>query len=99
MVVEMHERAADAQLVQAFDAADSFEVLTAVEGVDDDLANALIKDTKLPKLAHFAISKCSEIKIIHVLVVHHHNNNNNKNIHRTHYPNYEFRMSFMKLFS
>ncbi|MBE8190491.1 MAG: transcription termination/antitermination protein NusA [Candidatus Thioglobus sp.] len=64
MVVEMQERAADAQLVQAFDAADSFEVLTAVEGVDDDLANALIKGgvATVDGLAELSIDELLDIR-------------------------------------
>jgi len=43
MVEELQERASDAQLVQALGDAESSEVLTSVEGVDEDLAQALIE--------------------------------------------------------
>ena len=43
MVEELQERASDAQLVQALGDAQSSEALTKVEGVDEDLAQALIE--------------------------------------------------------
>ena len=43
MVEELQERAADAQLVQALGDADASDALTGVEGVDEDLIEALIE--------------------------------------------------------
>jgi N utilization substance protein A len=42
IIEDLQERAGDAQLVAALDGADSSEALTAVEGVDEDLADALV---------------------------------------------------------
>ncbi len=66
MVEEMQERASDAQLVQAFGDADSFEVLTTVEGVDEDLAQALIKAeiTTVEDLAELSIDELLEVRNI-----------------------------------
>ena len=43
MVEELQERASDAQLVQALGDAEASEVLMSVEGIDEDLAQALIE--------------------------------------------------------
>ncbi len=66
MVEEMQARASDAQLVQAFGDADSFEVLTTVEGVDEDLAQALIKAeiTTVEDLAELSIDELLEVRNI-----------------------------------
>jgi len=66
MVEEMQTRASDAQLVQAFGDADSFEVLSTVEGVDEDLAQALIKAeiTTVDDLAELSIDELLEIRNI-----------------------------------
>ncbi|SFV89350.1 Transcription termination protein NusA [hydrothermal vent metagenome] len=66
MVEEMQTRASDAQLVQAFGDADSFEVLTTVEGVDENLAQALIKAeiTTVDDLAELSIGELLEIRDI-----------------------------------
>ncbi len=66
MVEEMQERASDAQLVQAFGDADSFEVLTTVEGVDEDLAQALIKAEVITveDLAELSIDELLEVRNI-----------------------------------
>ncbi|CAC9451042.1 Transcription termination protein NusA [Bathymodiolus heckerae thiotrophic gill symbiont] len=64
MVEEMQARASDAQLVQAFGDADSFEVLTGVEGVDEDLARALIKAdiVTVDNLAELSIDELLDIR-------------------------------------
>ncbi|NYT27749.1 transcription termination factor NusA [Candidatus Thiodubiliella endoseptemdiera] len=66
MVEEMQARASDAQLVQAFGDADSFEVLTTVEGVDEDLAQALIKAEVITveDLAELSIDELLEVRNI-----------------------------------
>ena len=66
MVEEMQSRAADAQLVQAFGDADSFEVLSTVEGVDEDLAQALIKAeiATVDDLAELSIDELLDIRSI-----------------------------------
>ncbi|WXU00509.1 MAG: Transcription termination/antitermination protein NusA [Catillopecten margaritatus gill symbiont] len=64
MVGELQERASDAQLVQAFGDADSFEVLSNVEGVDEALAQALIKAeiSTVDGLAELSIDELLEIR-------------------------------------
>lgn len=66
MVAEMQERASDAQLVQVFGDADSFEVLSSVEGVDEALAQALIKAeiTTVDDLAELSIDELLDIRNI-----------------------------------
>ena len=66
MVEELQERAADAQLVQALGDADASEVLTTVEGVDDDLADALIEAEVLTvdDLAELSIDELLEIQVM-----------------------------------
>jgi N utilization substance protein A len=66
MVEEMQTRASDAQLVQAFGDADSFELLSSVEGVDEDLAQALIKAevTTVDDLAELSIDELLDIRNI-----------------------------------
>lgn len=64
MVEEMQARASDAQLVQAFGDADSFELLTTVEGVDEGLAQALIKAdiATVDDLAELSIDELLDIR-------------------------------------
>ncbi len=64
MVEELQERASDAQLVQAFGDADSFEVLTSVEGVEEELAQALIKAgiSTVDELAELSIDELLDIR-------------------------------------
>ena len=66
MVEELQERAADAQLVQALGDADASEVLTSVEGVDADLADALIEAeiTTVGDLAELSIDELLEIQVM-----------------------------------
>lgn len=66
MVEELQERAADAQLVQALGDADAAEALTTVEGVDDDLAEALIEAeiTTVDDLAELSIGELLEIQVM-----------------------------------
>ncbi|WP_428086839.1 transcription termination factor NusA [Candidatus Thioglobus sp.] len=64
MVEELQERAADAQLVQALGDADASEALLSVEGVNDDLANALIEAeiATVDGLAELSIDELLEIQ-------------------------------------
>ncbi len=66
MVEELQERAADAQLVQALGDADASEALTTVEGVDEDLADALIEAevTTVDDLAELSIDELLEIQVM-----------------------------------
>lgn len=66
MVEELQERAADAQLVQALGDADASEVLSSVEGVDEDLAGALIEAeiTTVDELAELSIVELLEIQVM-----------------------------------
>ncbi len=64
MVEELQERASDAQLVQALGDAESSEVLTSVEGVDEDLAQALIEAeiATVDDLAELSIDELLDIQ-------------------------------------
>ena len=66
MVEELQERAADAQLVQALGDADASEALSSVEGVDADLAEALIEAeiTTVDELAELSIGELLEIQVM-----------------------------------
>ncbi|KAA0446047.1 MAG: transcription termination/antitermination protein NusA [Candidatus Thioglobus sp.] len=66
IVEKMQSRATDAQLVQTFNDADSFETLSAIEGIDDDLAQALVKAeiTAVGDLAELSIDELLDIKVI-----------------------------------
>ncbi|MDC0388789.1 transcription termination/antitermination protein NusA, partial [Candidatus Thioglobus sp.] len=66
MVEELQERAADAQLVQALGDADASEALSSVEGVDADLAEALIEAeiTTVDELAELSIDELLEIQVM-----------------------------------
>ncbi len=66
MVEELQERAADAQLVQALGDADASELLMSVEGVDDDLASALIEAeiTTVDDLAELSIDELLDIQVM-----------------------------------
>ena len=66
MVEELQERAADAQLVQALGDADATEALTTVDGVDSDLADALIEAeiTTVDDLAELSIDELLEIQVM-----------------------------------
>ncbi len=64
MVAELQERAFDAQLVQALGDADASEALMSVEGVDEDLAQALIESeiATVDNLAELSIDELLEIQ-------------------------------------
>lgn len=64
MVEELQERASDAQLVQALGDAESSEVLMSVEGVDEDLAQALIEAeiATVDDLAELSIDELLDIQ-------------------------------------
>ena len=64
MVEELQERASDAQLVQALGDAESSEVLMSVEGVDEDLAQALIEAeiATVDNLAELSIDELLDIQ-------------------------------------
>ena len=64
MVAELQERAFDAQLVQALGDADASEALMSVEGVDEDLAQALIESeiATVDSLAELSIDELLEIQ-------------------------------------
>ncbi|MBT7295517.1 MAG: transcription termination/antitermination protein NusA, partial [Candidatus Thioglobus sp.] len=66
MVEELQERAADAQLVQALGDADASEALMSVEGVDADLADALIEAeiATVDDLAELSIDELLEIQVM-----------------------------------
>ena len=66
MVEELQERAADAQLVQALGDADASEALSSVEGVDADLAEALIEAeiTTVDGIAELSINELLEIQVM-----------------------------------
>jgi N utilization substance protein A len=63
IIADLQERASDAQLVAALDGAESSEALTAIEGVDEDLANALVAAdiTTVSDLADLAIDDILEM--------------------------------------
>lgn len=64
MVEELQERASDAQLVQALGDAESSEVLMSVEGVSEDLAQALIESdiATVDDLAELSIDELLDIQ-------------------------------------
>ena len=64
MVEELQERASDAQLVQALGDAESSEVLMSVEGVNEDLAQALIEAeiATVDNLAELSIDELLDIQ-------------------------------------
>ncbi|RUM79648.1 MAG: transcription termination/antitermination protein NusA, partial [Candidatus Thioglobus sp.] len=64
MVEELQERASDAQLVQALGDAESSEVLMSVEGVSEDLAQALIESdiATVDDLAELSIVELLDIQ-------------------------------------
>lgn len=64
MVEELQERASDAQLVQALSDAESSEVLMSVEGVSEDLAQALIESdiATVDGLAELSIDELLDIQ-------------------------------------
>lgn len=64
MVAELQERASDAQLVQALGDAESSEVLMSVEGVNEQLAQALIESeiSTVEDLAELSIDELLEIQ-------------------------------------
>ena len=64
MVEELQERASDAQLVQALGDAESSEVLMSVNGVDEDLAQALIEAeiSTVDDLAELSIDELLDIQ-------------------------------------
>jgi len=64
MVEELQERASDAQLVQALGDAESSEVLMSVEGVSEDLAQALIESeiSTVDDLAELSIDELLDIQ-------------------------------------
>jgi len=64
MVEELQERASDAQLVQALGDAESSEVLMSVEGVSEDLAQALIESdiATVDNLAELSIDELLDIQ-------------------------------------
>jgi N utilization substance protein A len=64
MVEELQERASDAQLVQALGDAESSEVLMSVEGVNEDLAQALIESdiATVDDLAELSIDELLDIQ-------------------------------------
>ena len=66
MVEELQERAADAQLVQALGDADASEALMSVEGVDEELADALIEAeiTTVEDLAELSIDELLEVQVM-----------------------------------
>ena len=66
MVVELQERAQDAQLVKALNDAEATEILLALEGVDESLATALVEAEILTieALAELAIIELLEIQDI-----------------------------------
>ncbi len=66
MVEELQERASDAQLVQALGDAESSEVLMSVEGVSEDLAQALIESdiATVDDLAELSIDELLDIQVM-----------------------------------
>ena len=66
MVDELQERAQDAQLVKALNEAEAIEILLAIEGIDETLANALVAAEILTveALADLAIVELLEIQDI-----------------------------------
>ena len=64
MVAELQERASDAQLVQALGDAEASEVLMSVDGVDEQLAQALIEAevSTVEDLAELSIDELLEIQ-------------------------------------
>lgn len=64
MVIELQERASDAQLVQALGDADTQEILMGVKGVDEILAQALIEAdiTSVNDLAELATDELQDIQ-------------------------------------
>jgi len=64
MVEELQERASDAQLVQALGDAESSEALMSVEGVNEDLAQALIESdiATVDDLAELSIDELLDIQ-------------------------------------
>jgi N utilization substance protein A len=64
MVEELQERASDAQLVQALSDTESSEVLMSVEGVSEDLAQALIESdiATVDDLAELSIDELLDIQ-------------------------------------
>ena len=66
MVGELQERAQDAQLVKALNEAEATEILLAIEGIDETLANALVAAEILTveALADLAIVELLEIQDI-----------------------------------
>jgi len=64
MVEELQERASDAQLVQALGDAESSEVLMGVEGMDEDLVQALIEAeiATVDDLAELSIDELLDIQ-------------------------------------
>ncbi len=64
MVEELQERASDAQLVQALGDAESSEVLMSVDGVDEDLVQALIEAeiATVDDLAELSIDELLDIQ-------------------------------------
>lgn len=66
MIEELQERASDAQLVQALGDAESSEVLMSVEGVSEDLAQALIESdiATVNDLAELSIDELLDIQVM-----------------------------------
>jgi len=66
MIEELQERASDAQLVQALGDAESSEVLMSVEGVSEDLAQALIESdiATVDDLAELSIDELLDIQVM-----------------------------------
>jgi len=70
MVDELQERAQDAQLVKALNAAEATEILLALEGVDEPLATALV-DAEI-----LTVDALAELAIVELLEIHDIGNDN-----------------------